>query len=179
MSEDLVIPVILSNVNWTKYLDTAQELLGHYPARGVDASTSKLSDHAKFISSLAEFKLKTELNAKHSLRTPGPWLDHTFYGFLISTSNSAILSIAESTDLAILSSQAVEKGIRAAIVSGTMKQWRDAVIVCCNATATERVRRLFNQIKGMFDSIGLSDIWFEYSLKNLPDKTFLLERQTT
>lgn len=176
MSEDLVIPVILSNVNWTKYLDTAQELLGHNPARGVDASTSKLSVFAKFTASLAEFKLKTELNAKQTLRTPGPWLDHTFYGFLIYTSSTTILGIAESTDLAILSAQG-GKGERAAIVSGTLKQWREAVIVCCNATATERVRRLFNQIKGMFDQVGLADIWFEFSLKGLPDKTFFLERQ--
>jgi hypothetical protein len=179
MSEDLVIPVILSNVNWTKYIDTAQELLGYKPTRGVDASTSKLSEFAKFTASLAEFKLKTELNAKQTLRTPGPWLDHTFYGFLVESTASTILGIAESTDLALLSVQSNGKGMRAAIVSGTLKQWRDAVIVCCNATAMERVRRLFNQIKGMFDQIGLADVWFEFSHKSLPDKTFLLERQKT
>lgn len=174
MSEDIVIPAIISNVNWTVYLDTTQELLGHNPARGCDASTSKLSEFAKFTASLAEFKLKTELNAKQTLRTPGPHLNFSFYGFLILSSGSTILDLSESVDLEILSSQTIEKG-RLAIVAGTLRQWRDAVIVCCQPQQKERLRRIFNKIKSLFDQLGLSDIWFEYSTHNLKDGTFYLE----
>jgi len=173
--QDSAIPVTLCQVNWTAYLNDSQELLGHNPARGVDASPSRLSDLAKFTASLAEFKLKEELKPTQTLRTPGPWLRHSFYGFLIHTSGTTILDMAESTDLEVLSTSSLDKGMRAAIVSGTLAQWRDAVIVCCGANSKERTRRLFNLLKGFFDQLGLSEIWSEYTVINLPDKTYALE----
>jgi hypothetical protein len=171
--EDQVIPITICNIAWQQYLSMISDWLGHPPSRGIDSSSSKLSPIAKYTASLAEFEAGQELDPKRTLREQGPWLRHTFFSFLILTSESTILKVAEITDLDILSVQS-EDG-RAAVISGTLDAWRTAVILCCRSTMTRRTRLLFNVIKQTFDHIGLSDLWFEYRATKHQDQTFLLE----
>lgn len=162
-----VTPIALTNVAWQLYVNNASELLGQAPTRGVDRCSSKLSDYAKYTASLAEFQAAKELDPKQTLRRPGPYLRHTFYSILISETPSTVLRISEDTDLAVLSTQIEKK--RAAIVSGNLEQWRNAVIVCCDPAAGKTIRELFFDVKSMFDQLGLSDLWFNYSTRQQKD----------
>lgn len=177
MMDDRVIPIAITNVAWQQYLNTVTELLGKSPSRGVDSCSAKLSDFAKYTASLAEFQMGQELDAKRILRTRGPWLQHTFYSFLILTSNTMILKVAEATDLSILSTKA--DTYRLALVSGTLDKWRDAVILFCDKSGSKRLRLIFNQIKRAFDQLGLQDVFFEFSLRDAGDGTFLLENKNS
>ncbi len=168
-----VIPIALTNVAWQHYLNNAAELLGCSPSRGVDRCTSRLSDLAKYTASLAEFQAKEELDPRRTLRRPGPYLRHTFYSILISESPSVILRISEGSDLDVISAQAGKD--RVAIVSGTLDKWRNAVIMFCSPDAHKVTRELFNEIKAMFDQLGLADIFHGYSATSQKDGTFALE----
>jgi hypothetical protein len=174
--DDRVIPISIPNVAWQQYLSLTSEWLGHPPSKGVDSCQSKLSDFATYTASLGEFQAGKETDAKRTLRTRGPWLQHTFFSFLVLTSPSVILRVAESTDLNVLSTKV--DGKRASVISGTLLEWRDTIILLCAADSPKRVRLLFNTIKQAFDQIGLQDVFFEYKLKDAGDGTFLLESKT-
>lgn len=169
---DQVIPITICNVAWQQYLSSTSEWLGQPPSRGIDASGSKFCDFAKYTASLGEFEAQRILDPKRTLRSEGPWLRHTFYSFLILTSEQTILKVAETTDLDVISVGS-EDG-RVAVVSGNLKSWKDAVIVMCREEVSKRSRALFNTIKEMFDNIGLADIWFDYRASSNQDSTFLL-----
>jgi hypothetical protein len=168
-----VTPITVSAVNWQQYVDTAAELLGHAPSRGVDASPSKLSDFAKYTASLAEFAAKRELDPRGVLRRPGSHLRHLFFSVMVCEKHATILRIAEDESLAVISSSAGKE--RAAILSGTLSEWREAVIAFCDKDSPRDLRELFNEVKRMFDHIGLRDIWHGYQQRKLPDKTYHLE----
>lgn len=168
-----VTPIALTNVAWQLYVNNASELLGQAPTRGVDRCSSKLSDYAKYTASLAEFQSKDETDARSSLRRPGPHLRHLFFSILISESPGVILRIAEGSDLDVISAPAGKS--RAAVVSGNLDVWRNAILTFCDASAPKTVRELFNDVKAMLDQLGLADIFHGYSSVNQRDGTFALE----
>jgi hypothetical protein len=171
--DDRVIPISIPNVAWQQYLSLTSEWLGHPPSKGVDSCQSRLSDFARYVASLGEFQAGKEVDAKRTLRTRGPWLQHTFFSFLVLTTTNNLLRVAESTDLKVLSTEV--DGKRASVISGTLQEWRDSVILMCDDTSPKRLRLLFNTIKRAFDQIGLQDVFFEFRLKDAGDGTFLLE----
>jgi hypothetical protein len=168
-----VTPIALTNVAWQHYVNSSTELLGRAPTSGVDRCSSKLSDFAKYTASLAEFVSKEEVDARRVLRRPGPHLRHTFYSVLISESPGVVLKIAEGSDLDVISAPAGKS--RAAVVSGNLDCWRNAVLTFCNPATPKTVRELFNEVKTMFDQLGLADIFHGYSTVNQRDGTFALE----
>jgi hypothetical protein len=170
-----VIPIAASAVNWQLYIDTATAWLDHAPSRGVDASSSRLSDFAKYLASLAEFSAKRELDPRATLRAglPGPQLHHLHFSVMVCEKHAVILQIAEAAGLSVMSAPTGKE--RAAVISGTLAAWRDAVIVFCSKEARPDLRELFNEVKRMFDHIGLGDIWHTYKRRGLPDKTYYLE----
>ena len=84
-----------------------------------------------------------------------------------------ILKIAEGSDLDVISAPAGKS--RAAVVSGTLNEWRDAVIVFCEPGTPKTIRELFNDVKAMLDQLGLADIFHGYSAVSQRDGTFALE----
>lgn len=173
MYDDRVAPIALTNVAWQQYLQVCSEILGRSPARGVDASPSKLSDLAKYAASLAEFKAGKAVDAKAQLRRPGPYFQHLFFSFMILSSNSVILEIAENTSLDTISAKADKQ--RLAIVSGNLGEWREAVLTCCSENAPKRLRALFNQVKALFEKLGFGDVWHDYRQKSSSDGTLIVE----
>jgi hypothetical protein len=166
---DRAILISIPNVAWQTYLNTSSEWLGRSVSKSVDSSGSQLADLAKYTASLAELTAE-DSNARQALRERGPCLRHTFYSFLISTSPSIILNVAENTDLNVLS----HKG-RVAVVSGTLDLWVNAIVTCCRPNNKLRLKELFNGIKLIFDQLGLQDVFFEFNLRSHTDGTFYLE----
>lgn len=171
--DDQITLIGMNTVAWQEYLSLTSEWFGHSPSKGVDACPSKLTDFAKYTASLGEFLVGKELDAKRTLRERGPWLQHTFFTFMFIASDAIVLKVAETTDLSVLSAKA-EEG-RGVVVSGTLEQWRDAVVLCCGVHSNKRLRSIFNQIKQIFDQMGLQDVFFEFRPKDAGDGTFLLE----
>lgn len=171
---DRVVPIALSQVAFSDYLSVSKELLGRSVTCGVDSCPAKLSDIARYLASLAEFKLGRTSDVQSNLRRPGLWLRHFSLSFMVLSSTSTISFLAEATSLDVLSASAEDEG-RVAILSGTLANWRDAVIMCCSPDVPKRLRELFNIMKRAFGQLGLDDLWFEYRAKDLQDKTFYLE----
>jgi hypothetical protein len=67
------------------------------------------------------------------------------------------------------------RGVMAAIVTGTLAQWRDAVKAGTTANAEHNIRECFNQILAVFDKLGLKSVWNDFTARPVKDGTFLLE----
>ncbi len=73
----------------------------------------------------------------------------------------------ETTDLNVLSAKK-----KISVVSGTLRQWRDALVTYQN---TKETRWIFNRCLYFFVKMGLGNIWDSYRKQTMGDDTFLLE----
>ncbi len=162
-----VIPIAIPNIAWEKYLLDVLALSGHSPIFTIDRSTVPLADFAKYIVSLDEFQNGPTTTALEILRNESNPLNHLFFSFLIVCSKSTLFRIMETTDLNILSSKK-----KISIVSGTLRQWRDALVTYQN---TKETRLIFNKCLHFFAQLGLGNIWDSYRKQTMDDETFLLE----
>lgn len=151
-------------------------MTGRSPARGLDSSNLKLSDYARFLVSIGEFQSGKEQTPLDILREESNPLKHLFFGFLISGSTSLIFRIMELTTLEVTTARGLDK-IRAAIVTGTLGQWKDAIVACLDQRMVHNfeLRWTFNQCLDFLHAAGLRAIFDNYRRKGLDDRTFLLE----
>lgn len=174
-----VKPILVSNFAWTNFLKDAADLCGHSLTQGIDSYSYKLSEYARLITVFGEFRSGEKCNPKQILYSAGDLLSHLHFGFMIDGSANLIYQIMELTDLKIISTRLKEKRGRAAIVSGTLKQWKDAIIniLCPTIKRNRELRWVFSQCLDFFFQLGLHDIWYNYRKHGLPDETYLLEEK--
>lgn len=174
-----VKPILVSNIAWTEFLKDAAALCGHSPNQGIDSYSYQLKDYARWIATLGEFRNGEECDPKQILYTANDLLSHLYFGFMVDGSANLIYQIMELTDLKIVSARLKEKRGRAAIVSGTLKQWKDATIniLCSNEKRNRELRWTFSQCLNFFFHLGLHDIWHDYRKRSMKDQTYLLEEK--
>lgn len=175
-SQTSVIPLLMSNINWTNFIKNVAELTGHSPTHSIDNSDLKLSDYARYLVTLGEFQSGGEQEPLNLLRNNNHLLRHLFFGFLISGSTSLIFRILELTDLDVSTAKGVDKS-RVAVVTGTLEQWKNAIITCLNQKLIKNyeLRWVFNECLNCFNSAGLRNIFDNYRKKGLEDQTYFLE----
>ncbi len=171
-----VNPLLAPNIAWVTYLKDTSSLTGRSPTLGIDNSNLKLSDYARFLASLGELQSGQEQKPLDVLRSQLNPLKHLFFGFLISGSSSLIFRIMELTDLDVTTARGKDK-IRIAVVTGNLKLWKDAIIVCLDKSLIKNyeLRWVFNEILDCFYSAGLRNIFDDYRKQGLEDHTYLLE----
>ena len=69
--------------------------------------------------------------------------------------------------------ETIVRGVQAAVVTGTLSQWRDAVVSGCSKGVPTPVRHCFNKLHGLFIAAGLN-VWGDFTPRSAPDQTFLL-----
>jgi hypothetical protein len=77
--------------------------------------------------------------------------------------------------LPVVTSETLARNVMLAILTGTLAQWRDAVVSGSTRTAEYNVRQTFCQIMALFEQAGLGKVWKDYQPKPLDDNTFFLE----
>ena len=170
-----VKPLTVSTFAWAEFLKDAADLCGHSPIHGVDSYPYKLSNHARLIATFGEFRNGKECDPKQTLYEAGDILSHLHFGFLIDGSANLIYQIMELTDLKIISTRLKEKRGRAAIVSGTLKQWKDAIINILTIKRNRELCWVFSQCLDFFFHLGLQDVWHHFRRQSKKDQTYLLE----
>lgn len=171
-----VTPLLASNIDWIAYLNDTSNLIGRSPTLGIDSGNLKLSDYSRFLASLGELQSGKEQKPLDILRNQLNPLKHLFFGFLISGSSSLVFRIMELTNLDITTARGKNK-IRVAVVTGNLKQWKDAIIICLDKSLIKNfeLRWVFNEVLNCFYSVGLRNVFDNYRKKGLEDQTYLLE----
>lgn len=166
--ETSVIPIMIPNIAWEKFIKDASAFGGHSPTFTADNSTIPLSDFAKYIVTIDEFQNGQTATALEILRNETNPLKHLFFSFLVTCSPKTLLRIIETTEISVTSRKPQ------AILSGTLLRWRDALVTY---QELKEVRTIFNYCLHFFSRLGLLNIWDNYRRKPFDSETFLLERK--
>lgn len=102
-------------------------------------------------------------------------LCHVSFSVLIAAEERDLMDIIQAaSSMPLVVTETRARGIMAAVVTGTLAQWRDAVVAGATQDAEHNVRACFCQIKNLFESVGLS-VWRDFNIKPSNDQLFYLE----
>jgi len=142
-------------------------VLGRSPAAQSDACRRELSDAERFLSCLAAMR-----DEQAPVGLSPHLLKHVSFSAFIGADERTCWKSAIGGD-AVCSGGNDCAGVQAAVVTGTLAQWRDAVVSGCAKDVSTPVRHCFNKLHSLFTAAGLN-VWRDYTPRGAPDQTFLL-----
>jgi hypothetical protein len=147
-----------------------RQVLGYSPLAGVGAAEREMSDAETFLSCLAAF---------HDEKAPAGFalhlLPHVSYSILVVADDQDMRDILEyCSGMSFVTANTLARGATAAVISGTLAQWRNAVASGSGRNVEGSVRLGFNNIRRLFSAACL-DLWDDYCVSEADDHTLLLE----
>jgi len=158
------------DIDFHSFLKLSHKMFGYSLASTVDASPRKLSHSERFLSCLAA------LNDQQAPVCLSPHLlTHVSFSILIVANDRDMMDTLQyCSGMPFVIGDTVVRDIQAAVVTGTMAQWRDAVISGCQPEVEYSVRVLFNKLLGIFELAKLN-VWKDCERTQAQDNTILIE----
>jgi len=168
--------ILTPKLDLSQFLPLSRELLGYSPAKVADGITIPLQELAHQLVCVATFK---DEQAKPSVKMATLHFDLFHAGFLIAADERDMVEILEITGMPFTLTLTLARGIDAAIISGSLTQWRAAVRVACDPETSLSVgaRHAFNSIYKILCKHGLKDLFDDLQVTEQQDHTFLLENR--
>jgi hypothetical protein len=156
------ILILKTQLNQDVFLPLCSEILGRSPARTAD--TDGLVDIRHLISTISNFSETPETDSYDLLQ----------FGFLIVADERDLAEILEvASGMAFALTETIIRGIQAVIITGSLRQWTQAVARGCRKNQSTSIRACYDKIYLDFCQLGLSSI-FCATKRDLPDHTFYL-----
>lgn len=164
-------PLAFTTVDWSTMIAMTQNVLGDSPTRGLDSCGISTDKPAAFSACLGfdNDPLGTLRNNRHVL-------EHSMASFLAVLESETLLEISGLSRLRIIH-QEVRRHEVLAVLTGTMREWLDAIITGSRKECTYECRRCMNACQALFVSSGFGSLWDSYSKQTLPDETIILTRR--
>lgn len=162
-----LVPIVIPQIDWKTYLSVAQMILGESVSTDFDSARLPVGSRA-FVTSV-----NTLSETLPALDIDSPALRHLHYTFLLATIEGAYLALMETTKLDFTSSQSARPGVRVAIVSGTLQEWKNAVVACSHSP-NQDVKAFGIKAKQYFDIADLGNMWTHYLRITQPDRSLKL-----
>jgi len=158
-------------IDFTTFLGVAVKVLGHSPGTAGDTSGKCLADATRFLGCLAAMRdpqAPAELVPKY--------LNHAAFSVLVVATEPDMLDILEcASSMAFVTAETTVVGVLAAVITGTLAQWKNAVLSGSVSDTQPAVRFLFNRIHGLFCDDGLN-VWTDFRRREARDQvTYYLE----
>lgn len=157
-------------VDLTAFSSVCQQVLGHSPLHAVARLTRELSLTEKYLRGLAALR---DPNVTGSL-APN-LLAHASVSVGVVATDEDVYDIVECcAGMTFVTAETTASHILLAIVSGTLAQWRSAVVSGCEGKKESSVRAGFNSIHSLLRGATLN-LWPDYCTREAHDHTLLLE----
>jgi len=164
--------IIQPHLSQNIFLAACQNMLGFSPARVADAAG--LSGVPHLLAVLSAFRDK---NAVPCVKESKDVADLLHFCCLIAAEDYDMLPILEVTSgMPFAFTDTLARGAQTAIIGGTLKQWRDAVLRGCRDDQSTSIRACFDRLYLDFCQLGLTDL-FGRVKKQTIDRTFYLEEK--
>jgi hypothetical protein len=167
MMPDAVL-IQVPSIDFRTFIGLSHKVLGRSPSATSDACRRELSDAERFLSCLAAMR-----DEKAPVGLSPHLLKHVSFSAFIGADERDMLEILQLAGMPFVVVETIVRGVQAAVVTGTLAQWRDAVVSGCAKGAPTPVRHCFNKLHGLFASAGLN-VWQDYTPRSNPDQTYLL-----
>jgi len=168
MLPDAVL-VQVPSIDFRTLIGLSHKVLGRSPAAPSDACRRELSDAERFLSCLAALR-----DEQAPVGLSPHLLKHVSFSAFIGADERDILDILQlCSGMPFVVVETIVRGVQAAVVTGTLSEWRDAVVSGCSKSTPTPVRHCFNKLHGLFTAAGLN-AWGDYTPRGAADQTFLL-----
>ena len=169
-----VVLVQTPEIDNRAFLGYTKKMLGYPIARAADQKLPKLSPGAHHLACIAAFK---DRDAPPEASEMMPYLGMLQYGFLIMADERDMQDILQmASGCPFVAVETMMRGMQAALVTGSLRQWRTSVRVGCQSEhMSPAVRECYDKIYLAFCKVGLKDVFGRLTKRRLPDQTFLLE----
>lgn len=167
--------VLLTKLDSGAFLPLSREILGYSPASAADSLGIPLKELPHSVACIASFKDK---DIDPHLKSVSPYFSLFNVGFLIAADERDMTEILELTGMAYIRTETLSRGIEAAVISGSLIQWRDAVKLACSLAGprpSHGVRHAFNSVYNILLNNGMQSLFEGLQVTNLHDRTFLLK----
>lgn len=155
-------------IDFNTLLSVAHQALGRNLAEAADASHRKMADAEKFLTCIAALR-----GEDHAI-TPD-LLGHVSFTILVIADGRDMLAILEMTSgMAFVRTQTTARDVDMAVVTGTLSQWKNAVVSGTDEVASPIVRTCYSKILLLFDRAGLTSVWNDYDRSTAPHRNGLL-----
>ena len=163
--------LLTPSMNIPAFLTLANDMLGYSPARAADANGLKGQQY--MLACLSAFRDK---NKPANVKSATDVYNLLQYGCLFAAEDLDIAILLEVLDgMPFALTDTKVRGIQAAIATGSLRQWKTAILRGCRVSQPEFVRQVFDNLYVQFCSAGLSEVFSIKHRKELPDQTFTLE----
>lgn len=157
-------------LNTSLFLRACNDMLGYSPARKADAVGA--SDQVYMMACFSAF---ANQNATAAVKDGRDVYGLQHYVFLIvgeDVDMFEVLNICSGMEIA--TTETTARGIIAALIGGSLRQWRTAAIRGCRQDRSQEIRACFDKVYVQFAALNLADV-FARQKRQLPDQTFYLE----
>lgn len=160
--------VQFSNVDLRKLLTLGRQTLDRNLADKADAAGHEPPLHHMLC--IAAIK-SPDAKTAEDLR---PYVNLFHAGFVIVSDERDMAEILELAGMPSVMTETTHRGFCQAFISGTLTQWRDAVLRGCQREVSHGTREIYNKIFTEFKTVGLTGL-FSVKTSHHKDNTFLLE----
>ncbi len=159
-------------IDFQTLLGLGEKVFDRHLGAAADSCRRNLSPSERFLSCLA---------AMRDPKAPVGWaphlLVHVTFSVFVGADQEDMLDILERCPgMPAIVAETTVRGIQAAVITGTLAQWREAVKAGSSPTVKSTVRHGFNRIHDQFYSQGLN-VWSDLDTRPAPDQTFYLEHR--
>ena len=152
-----VYPLSVPQINWETYIETFQNSFGTSPASGLDAAGFKLDSPASFVATLSFEKDTSPMDVLRNAAR-NMLLHHSFCSFIYVGERDVIISAP--MQLLFVKYRRVKHNEYYAIISGSVAQWRDAIINGRDPGSHETAW-FFIDVYNYMCQAGFKEIWSE------------------
>lgn len=145
-------------IDFSLFLGLSHKVLGFSPAESADASRRNLSDTERFLSCLASLR-------KPTASLPKQLLAHVSFSAMIVANDADMSDILEIANMPFVTADTLARGVKLAVVTGKLSEWRNAVVNGSAADVEPTVRLMFNKLFALFSQQGLAALWSECNAK--------------
>ncbi len=152
-----------TEINWDKYLSMASACLKRNPTAGLDRQWIQLSKSLdNYLSTLKEI----EFPGSDPTTPAGSLLDHVQIVFGLVTSEALAKDIIMQCRVPYTIVDTAIKGFSFTILSGTLSQWRTAILNCCVDSVSIEIRQFGSRIVQELKLLKVHN--FIYDLREVP-----------
>lgn len=167
--EPTAIIIQQSELDTQTFLAACIEVLGYSPAIPADEQGYKGIEHT--LSCLSAFRYR---DAKPGVEAASEVYELMSLSCLIIADERDMPDLLEVAAMPHGLTETQVRGVQVALVSGTLRQWRTAILRGCKQGVERHIRVCYDTIYLQFRSVGLAPM-FNRSQRNMNDNTFLLE----
>lgn len=164
-----VILIQTPKIDFDSFLSMASQSLGFNPAVVADKSSKKMVDSERFIWILQSMK---DID---TLRVRDYFFEHINISAMFLSLTDDLLEIAEICVMPHISTTTLRRDVSLAVITGNLKQWREAMTIGCSKDVSLTIGTLFTEIYQTFVKDGFGFVWSQYNVKGHTHGQLLLE----